>query len=64
MHRTNFNLPQKPIHTFAASQGNEITKEYYNFLVGAINDGIIYRAVCKITNTVFGTERYFLISDK
>lgn len=62
MFRYNFTLPEKSIYTTKACQDNAITREYYNFLVGEINRGTILRAVCKITNTVFGTESYHLIS--
>ena len=62
---TNFNMPQKPIETYPATQGNQITKEYYNFLVGEINRGTIHRAVCRIENTKFYNDvRYYLISDR
>ena len=57
-----FTLPQKPIHTVAASRENEITKDYYNFLVGEINRGTQYKAVCKVENTRFGVTSYHLIS--
>ena len=60
---TNFNLPiGKSINTFPASRANQITKEYYNFLVGEINRGTIFRAVCRIENKIFGVVSYFLIS--
>jgi len=60
---TNYTLPsKKSIPTFPASQGNQITKEYYNFLVGEINRGTILKAVCRIENKVFGTTSYYLIS--
>jgi hypothetical protein len=60
---TNFNLPiGKTINTFPASCSNQITKEYYNFLVGEINRGTIFRAVCRIENKIFGVTSYFLIS--
>jgi hypothetical protein len=62
---TNFNLPiGKAIQTFPASQGNQITKEYYNFLVGEINRGTIFRAVCRIENKIFNVKSYHLISEK
>ena len=60
---TNFNLPiGKTIDTFPASQSNQISKEYYNFLVGEINRGTILRGVCRIENKIFGTTSYYLIS--
>jgi len=58
-----FNLPiGKTIDTVPTSNGNQITKEYYNFLVGEINRGTIFRAVCRIENKIFGTTSYYLIS--
>lgn len=59
---TNLTLPQKPIHTVAASRANEITKEYYNFLVGEINRGTIHKAVCRVENKRFNVVSYHLIS--
>lgn len=59
-----FNLPQNPIDTFPASNSNEITREYYNSLIGEINRGTIHKAICRIENKTFGTTRYYLISDK
>ena len=60
-----FNLPlERKIYTYPTNQGNQITKEYYNFLVGEINRGTIYKAVCRIENKVFGTESYYLISER
>ncbi len=60
----NINLPMKPIYTFPASRGNEITKDYYNFLIGEINRGVIQKAVCRIENKRFGVISYYLISDR
>lgn len=58
-----FNLPIKnTIDTYPATQGNEITKEYYNFLIGEINRGTIFRAVCRVENKPFGSVSYHLIS--
>lgn len=58
-----FTLPQgKSIETQPANPGNQITKEYYDFLVGEINQGTIFRAVCRIENRRFGMETYHLIS--
>ena len=60
-----YNLPiGKDINTFPATQGNAITKEYYNFLVGEINRGTMIKAVCRIENKRFNTESYHLISVK
>lgn len=62
---TNFNIPQgKSINTFPASSSNQITKEYYNHLVGEINRGTVLKAVCRIENKVFGTTSYYLISER
>lgn len=58
------NAPQgKSINTYPASSSNQITKEYYNFLVGEINRGTIFRVVCRIENKIFGTVSYHLISE-
>jgi hypothetical protein len=54
--------PNKTIDTFPATGGNQITKEYYNFLIGEINRGTILKAVCRIENKRFGTVSYHLIS--
>lgn len=60
---TNYTFPiGKPIYTFPASRGNQITKAYYNYLVGEINRGIVLKAVCRIENKVFGITSYHLIS--
>ena len=61
---TNYNLPTKKIDTYPANQGNEITKEYYNMLVGEINRGTISKAVCRIENKRFGNISYHLISER
>ena len=59
----NYNLPiGKTIETVPASRSNQITKDYYNFLVGEINRGTIFRAVCRIENKIFGITSYYLIS--
>lgn len=50
------------VHEFPVSRGNEITKEYYWFLVGEINRGTIRKSVCRVENHTHGTERYFLTS--
>lgn len=58
-----FTLPPKnPICTVRASQGNAITKTYYNSLLGEINRGTIHKAVCRIENKIFNTVSYHLIS--
>ena len=61
----NFTLPQKSIATYPATSGNEITKDYYNFLVGEINRGVICKAVCIIENKrFFNSISYHLISER
>lgn len=55
--------PTKSIYTYPPHQGNQITKEYYNHLVGEINRGTIYKAVCCVENKRFGTTAYYLISE-
>ena len=64
--RHNFNIGKNVGSTFPCSQGNGITKEYYNFLVGEINRGknLQGKAVCKRTIEPFGVEFYHLISIK
>lgn len=52
------------IDTYPPHQGNQITKEYYNFLVGEINRCTIKKVICKIQNTTFDAESYYLISDR
>lgn len=62
---SHFNLPQgNQINTFPCGQSNQITKEYYNFLVGEISRGVIYKSVCRIENKAFGTTCYYLISER
>jgi len=60
--KTNFTLPKDSIDTVASSTSNQITKEYYDFLVGEINRGTIKRSVCKREYIPFGTYSYHLIS--
>jgi hypothetical protein len=60
---TNYNIPQG-VDTYPASSSNEITKEYYNMLIGEINRGTIRKAVCRIENKAFGTTSYYLISER
>ena len=57
-----FTLPKQAIYTFAPSQSNQITKSYYNFLVGEINRGIILKAVLRIENKTLNKTSYYLIS--
>jgi len=62
---THFNLPpNKSIQTYPATTGNQITKEYYNSLIGEINRGTIHKAVCRIENKTFGIVSYYLISER
>jgi hypothetical protein len=58
---TNYNSAAG-VDVVAPSRANQITKEYYEFLVGEINRGTIKKAVCRIENKVFGTTSYHLIS--
>jgi|GEM_PF-6340145 len=58
----NFTLPKEPVYTVAANNGNEITKEYYNMLIGPINNGEIFKAVCRIYYPKFDYTTYHLIS--
>jgi hypothetical protein len=60
---TNYNI-SKGVDTYPASGSNQITKEYYNFLVGEINRGTIRKAVCRIENRMFNIISYYLISEK
>jgi hypothetical protein len=55
-------LSKKSIDTFPVSNSNEITKEYYNFLVGEINRGTIYKCVCYIEDKRFNKISYHLLS--
>jgi hypothetical protein len=62
---TNYNFPaNKEVDTFPTSQSNQITKEYYDFLIGEINRGTIAKAVCRIENKTFGNTSYYLISTR
>lgn len=56
-YNSNGNMP-----TFPASRSNAITKEYYQHLVGEINNKTLKSAVCKVTNETFGTETYHLLT--
>jgi|688.fasta_scaffold03804_58 hypothetical protein len=60
-HHFNF-PPNRTVQTVPTSRENAITKEYYDFLVGEINRGTIFRAVCRIENKIFGSVSYHLIS--
>lgn len=44
-----------------ASNVNEITKEYYNFLVGEIHRGTMNKAVVSIENKTLGHTSYHLL---
>jgi hypothetical protein len=60
---TNYTLPTKrKVHTVPASQANQITKEYYNMLLAPINNGEIFKALCRIEDKRFGVVSYHLIS--
>lgn len=59
---TNFTLPKSPVYTVAASNANQITKEYYNHLIGEINRGTVKKAVCSIYYKRFNYTTYHLIS--
>lgn len=39
-----------------------ITKEYYNFLVGEINRGVVQKAVCEVYYPEHSYTSYHLIS--
>lgn len=54
--------PSKSLRTYAATQGNRITREYYNHLVGEINRGTVHKAVCRIEDRRFASVSYHLIS--
>lgn len=58
---THFNVA-KGIQTIAPCAGNQITEDYYLFLVGEINRGTIKKAVCRIENKTFDIVSYYLIS--
>lgn len=61
MFRWNFTVSEG-VDTLPANRGNQITKAYYDFLVGEINRGVIRRAVAKSTHISSGSESYYLIS--
>lgn len=52
------------ICTFPARSSNQITEDYYWFLVGEINRGTIKKAVCRKELQPFGTVSYYLISER
>lgn len=54
----------KNITVYPPTQSNQITKGYYNFLVGEINRGTTHKAVCCIENKHFGAESYYLTSER
>lgn len=45
------------------SNSNMITKEYYNFLVGEINRGVIEKAVCEVYYLEFNYTSYHLLTN-
>lgn len=61
-----FNAPaNKQVYTYPASSSNRITKEYYNMLIGPINNGeILDKVICRIENKVFGTVSHYLVSTR
>lgn len=63
---THFTSPQgKSIDVFPPSQSNRISKEYYDFLVGEINRGTIFKVVCRIEDKrFFNAVSYYLVSDQ
>ena len=63
--RHNYNIGKNCESIFSCSQANEITKNYYNFLLGEINKGynLQGKAVCKTTDSN-NRENYYLISVK
>lgn len=50
-------------HIFPASSSNQITKGYYNHLIGEINRGTVQKAVCAIHHKKFDYTTYHLISN-
>ena len=44
------------------TNSNMITKEYYNFLVGEINRGVVQKAVCEVYYPEHSYTSYHLIS--
>lgn len=60
-----YNLPpDKQINTYPPSNSNQITKDYYNTLIGEINRGVISKAICRIENSTFDNVSYYLISQR
>ena len=62
--RHNYNIGKNCENIFSCTQSNEITKDYYNFLLGEINKGynLQDKAVCKTTDNIYNKENYYLIS--
>ena len=58
-----FNIHPDVAEVFPASQSNEISEEYYWFLVGEINRRTIRKAVCRIEDDIFGVTSYYCISN-
>lgn len=50
--------------TYPTSQSNQITKDYYNFLVGEINRNVIKKVVCRVEDDRFGKIFYYLVSER
>lgn len=48
--------------TFPPSPSNEISREYYNSLLGQINSGSLKSAVCKKEDPRFNQASYYLIT--
>lgn len=59
--RTNFNS-HGVTSTFPPTRGNMITKEYYQHLVGEINNKTVNAAVCRIHYEAYDYTTYHLIS--
>jgi len=69
MFKYNYNHPNKadwpnkdPLFIVAADRGNAITESYYWSLVGQINNGETYKAVCRIEHLPTGSFSFHLIS--
>lgn len=58
----NFTLPSEPVDTVAYGNHNQITKEFYDHLVGEINRGTVRKAVCRVHYPKFNYTTYNLIS--
>lgn len=58
-------LPRdRDIETYPAHRGNQITKEYYDILVGPINNGEVHKAVMAVTCPCHNKTAYYLISEQ